>query len=128
MTAPIDTPAEPSVDFAQEAPDRWLERLRSSGAVRQAAIGELHTLLLKAARFEVDRRRSTLPHLRGGDFEDLSQQAADDALIAVLAKLDDFRGESRFTTWAYKFDSRRKLRTALAARGFATGGDREEEQ
>jgi RNA polymerase sigma-70 factor, ECF subfamily len=42
-------------------------------------------------------------HLRGGDQEDLAQQSANDALVAILGKLDDFRGESRFTTWAYKF-------------------------
>jgi RNA polymerase sigma-70 factor (ECF subfamily) len=30
-------------------------------------------------------------------------QSADDALVAVLAKLDSYRGESKFTTWAYKF-------------------------
>jgi RNA polymerase sigma-70 factor (ECF subfamily) len=59
--------------------------------------------LLRAARFEVNRRRDSLTHLRGGDEDDLAQQCADDALVAVLAKLDDFRGESRFTTWAYKF-------------------------
>jgi RNA polymerase sigma-70 factor (ECF subfamily) len=41
--------------------------------------------------------------LRGADLDDLAQQSADDALVAVLRKLDDFRGESRFTTWAYKF-------------------------
>ena len=35
--------------------------------------------------------------------EDLATQAADDALMAILAKLDSFRGASRFTTWAYKF-------------------------
>ena len=44
-----------------------------------------------------------LPHLRGNDLEDIANQAADDALVSVLARLDDFRGESRFTTWAYKF-------------------------
>ena len=44
-----------------------------------------------------------LPHLRGDDYDDLAQQSADDALVAILRKLDDFRGESRFTTWAYKF-------------------------
>jgi RNA polymerase sigma-70 factor, ECF subfamily len=103
MTAPIDTPAEPSVDLIEAAPDRWPQRLRSAGADRQVAIAELHALLLKASRFEVERRRSTLPHLRGDDFDDLAQQAADDALVAIMAKLDDFRGESRFTTWAYKF-------------------------
>jgi RNA polymerase sigma-70 factor, ECF subfamily len=66
-------------------------------------VAELHALLLKAARFEVGRRAAALPHLRGGDQEDLAQQAADDALMAILGKLDEFRGESRFTTWAYKF-------------------------
>jgi RNA polymerase sigma-70 factor, ECF subfamily len=30
-------------------------------------------------------------------------QAADDALSAITDKLDAFRGDSRFTTWAYKF-------------------------
>jgi DNA-directed RNA polymerase specialized sigma24 family protein len=30
-------------------------------------------------------------------------QSADDALVAVLRKLDGFRGDSRFTTWVYKF-------------------------
>ncbi len=64
---------------------------------------DLHALLLKAARFEIGRRAADLSHLRGGDEEDLAQQAADDALIAVLGKLEEFRGESRFTTWAYKF-------------------------
>jgi RNA polymerase sigma-70 factor (ECF subfamily) len=44
-----------------------------------------------------------LPHLRGADHDDLAQQSADDALLAILSKLDDFRGEARFTTWAYKF-------------------------
>src|SRR3954454_2958312 len=74
----------------------WLDRLTGSAPLREAAIGELHDLLLKAARFELRRRGAA-------DQEDLAQQAADDALVAVLGKLDDFRGESRFTTWAYKF-------------------------
>ncbi len=60
-------------------------------------------LLLKAARFEVHRRRTAFEHTHDSDREDLAQQSADDALMAVLNKLSDFRGESRFTTWAYKF-------------------------
>jgi RNA polymerase sigma-70 factor (ECF subfamily) len=81
----------------------WLRRLRADGPERARAIGELRELLLRAARFEVNRRRARMAHLRGGDHDDLAQQSADDALIAVLAKLDDYRGDSRFTTWAYKF-------------------------
>ena len=81
----------------------WIDRLSAAGRERDAGIAALHALLLKAARFEVDRRRAVFPHLRGNDYDDLAHQSADDALVAVLSKLDDFRGDSRFTTWAYKF-------------------------
>lgn len=103
MTTPIETPAESVSRPAVEDSRIWVQRLRSSGAGHDLAVAELHQLLLKAARFEVGRRGDMLPHLRGGDLDDLAQQSADDALIAVLRKLDEFRGESRFTTWAYKF-------------------------
>jgi RNA polymerase sigma-70 factor (ECF subfamily) len=81
----------------------WLRDLRSDGRTRDEAIARLHALLLRSARFECARRRPTLPHLRGNDLEDIANQAADDALLSVLARLDDFRGASRFTTWVYKF-------------------------
>jgi RNA polymerase sigma-70 factor, ECF subfamily len=81
----------------------WLRDLRSDGRTRDGAIARLHALLLRAARFECARRRPALPHLRGNDLDDVANQAADDALVSVLARLDDFRGASRFTTWVYKF-------------------------
>jgi RNA polymerase sigma-70 factor (ECF subfamily) len=81
----------------------WVSALQASGRQRHEAVGRLHELLLRAARFEVNRRRPTLSHLRGDDFDDLAMQSADDALVAVLSKLDGYRGESKFTTWAYKF-------------------------
>jgi RNA polymerase sigma-70 factor, ECF subfamily len=80
----------------------WLRSLRGVGT-REAAIARLHALLLRAARFEVARRRRMLPHLRGNELDDIAHEAADDALISALRRLDDFRGASRFTTWAYKF-------------------------
>jgi RNA polymerase sigma-70 factor (ECF subfamily) len=81
----------------------WVRSLRGVSPDRERALSRLHELLLKAARFEVARRRAALPHVRGNDLEDLAVQAADDALVSVLRRLDDFRGASRFTTWAYKF-------------------------
>ena len=81
----------------------WLDDLRADGARRDAAVVRLHAVLLKAARFEIARRRGAFPHLRGNDLDDLALQSADDALVAVLARLDEFRGLSQFTTWAYKF-------------------------
>lgn len=81
----------------------WLRDLRADGAVKDEAVARLHALLLRAARFEVARRRPTLPHLRGNELDDIAVEAANDALMSVLARLDDFRGASRFTTWVYKF-------------------------
>lgn len=81
----------------------WLSALRSHGAEREIASERLHALLLKAARFELNRRRPALAHVRGEELDDLAAQAADDALMSILGKLDEFRGASRFTTWAYKF-------------------------
>ena len=81
----------------------WLQDLHEHGPAREAAIERLHALLLRAARFEVARRRPHHPHLRGDEFGEIALEAADDALMSVLARLDDFRGDSRFTTWVYKF-------------------------
>jgi RNA polymerase sigma-70 factor, ECF subfamily len=81
----------------------WLEALRSDGPEREDAVRCLHALLLRGARFELSRRRAALAHVRLDELEDLAMQATDDALTAILAKLGEFRGASRFTTWAYKF-------------------------
>jgi RNA polymerase sigma-70 factor (ECF subfamily) len=99
----------PSLSEAQLTPGpdaesrTWLMELRTDGGRGENARRRLHELLLRAARFEIGRRRGALPHLRGGDFDDLANQAANDAMLAILGKLDSYRGESRFTTWAYKF-------------------------
>jgi RNA polymerase sigma-70 factor, ECF subfamily len=86
-----------------EQSDLLIDSLRSDGPAYDDAVEELHALLLRAARHEVSRRRGALHHVRGEELEDIAMQAADDALVAVLGKLDEFRGASRFTTWAYKF-------------------------
>jgi RNA polymerase sigma-70 factor, ECF subfamily len=80
-----------------------LDALRATGPARDAAIGELHALLLHGAHHELRRRRDALADVSRDELDDLANQAADDALAAILAKLDTFRGASRFTTWAYKF-------------------------
>jgi RNA polymerase sigma-70 factor (ECF subfamily) len=77
----------------------WVRALSGVGREREQAIERLHALLLRAARFEVGRRRASA----GGELDDLAMQAADDALVAIMSKLHTFRGDSRFTTWAYKF-------------------------
>jgi RNA polymerase sigma-70 factor, ECF subfamily len=103
VAAMESTLSVPSAVPADGETREWLRCLRATGAERDAAIARLHALLLRATRFEVARRRPTLPHLRGGDLDDIANQAADDALMGVLRRLDDFRGASRFSTWVYKF-------------------------
>jgi RNA polymerase sigma-70 factor (ECF subfamily) len=77
-----------------------LNGLRSSGRAYDEACARLHELLLRAARFEISRRARGLT---AAEAEDLANEAADDALVAVLRRLDDFQGLSRLTTWVYKF-------------------------
>ncbi|HET9966770.1 MAG TPA: sigma-70 family RNA polymerase sigma factor, partial [Streptosporangiaceae bacterium] len=72
------------------------------GPPREAALARLHEMLVRIARGEVGRRAPRL-RLAGPELDDLAYQAAADALIAITGKLGQFRGESRFTTWAYKF-------------------------
>jgi RNA polymerase sigma-70 factor, ECF subfamily len=80
----------------------WLRRLSGDVRERQAAERELHARLVRIALAEV-RRRSASTAVTGPELDDVAHQAAGDAMIAILAKLDGFRGESRFITWAYRF-------------------------
>jgi RNA polymerase sigma-70 factor (ECF subfamily) len=100
---PLQVAPAPAPAVLDDDSREWLQGLHAEGAARDEAVARLHALLLRAARFEVSRRRASVPHLRGDDLDDLATQAADDALMSVLRRLDDFRGASRFTTWAYKF-------------------------
>jgi len=109
VTLPVVEPGAPDLALTQRPPSlddesrAWLDDLRTVGRTKDEAIARLHALLLRAARFEIARRRVTMPHLRGDELDDLAAEAADDAVVSVLRRLDDFRGLSRFSTWAYKF-------------------------
>src|ERR1700753_106504 len=92
--------AKPPLD---EVSARGIEGLRDKGARRERTVGELREVLLKVARRQVHNGRAQLGYATGPEVDDIAQQAADDALIAISGALDSFRGESRFTTWAYKF-------------------------
>lgn len=82
---------------------QWVEQLRAGHPRHDQAVSRLHALLLRVALHELSRRRAQLGSIAGVEFGDLAQQAADDALMSIMKRLEDFRGLSRFTTWAYKF-------------------------
>jgi RNA polymerase sigma-70 factor (ECF subfamily) len=95
-------PTTPDV-IPPRSDDAWIADLSDQGPAGQQALGRLRELLLRATRHQVWRLRDLLPGAGTGELEDLAQQAANDALIAVLRQLGTFEGRSRFTTWAYKF-------------------------
>jgi RNA polymerase sigma-70 factor, ECF subfamily len=81
----------------------WLEQLQPEHPRHDQTVAALHSIVRRMARQELARRRRQLPALTGREFDDVAQQAANDALFNVLNKLEAFRGLSRFTTWVYKF-------------------------
>jgi RNA polymerase sigma-70 factor, ECF subfamily len=105
-----------SVTASRSAGDRllddesrdWLRCLANDGQdgrsriERERCLAQLHGMLVRAARAEL-RRRSGTARIEGHEREDMAHQAADDAMLAIIRKLGEFRGESQFTTWAYKF-------------------------
>jgi len=84
--------------------------------LQEAAIADLRDLLLRAALYFFSHN---LDDLRGLDREEILQRAEDcaqNALLLVLEHLPDFRGDSKFTTWAYKFAINVTLTTARRER------------
>ena len=97
----------------------WVTALRGPTAMRDEATAELHALLLRGARFKLTHVHHALDHVSSEALDRLAIEAADAALGDVLARLDDFRGTSRFTTWASKFvlrEARLRLRNVPARR------------
>jgi len=79
---------------------RWVEQLHADHPAHDDAVARLHDVLRRAAVHELRRRRAAL---EGPELDDVAQQCADDAMMSILKRIDDFQGLSRFTTWAYKF-------------------------
>jgi len=95
---------------------RWVDGLADRGVDHERTCRELHAILLRAAKVEV-AQRCNAHHLSGADLDDIACQAASDALLLIIRKAGEFRGESRFTTWATRFvgfEVRAKLRQHAA--------------
>ena len=106
-----ELPARPPRASGRAVPAHWLDaesrawwaRLHGAEQVRNRAIAELHERLRREALFHIRLRARGRPEFPNSDRDDLAVMAADDALLAVMRKLDDFRGDSQFWTWARRF-------------------------
>lgn len=110
--APTDATGPAPVDAApgpRRLPEKldpesveWVRTLSSEGAGYEEACGRLHALLLRIAFGEANRRGPRYG-ITGPELDDIAHQAAADALLSISRKIGEFRGDSRFTTWAFKF-------------------------
>ncbi|WP_432163609.1 sigma-70 family RNA polymerase sigma factor [Streptomyces tendae] len=81
----------------------WVAALEhEDGPQYEEACGRLHTLLVRIAMDDVFRRGPRY-RIQGPELNDLAHQAADDALMRITRKIHDYRGDAKFTTWAFRF-------------------------
>ncbi len=95
----------------------WVDGLTDRGPRRERTCSDLYAILLRAAKFEL-RQRSSAARVGGTDLDDIAYQAASDALLSVMRRAREFRGDSKFTTWATRFvafEVTAKLRQHVAA-------------
>ena len=83
--------------------EEWLYDLKETGEAQEQAIADLQNILLRAALYLFNRNAGELTGLARDEVSKLAEDCAQEALIAILNHLSDFRGDSKFTTWAYKF-------------------------
>ena len=73
--------------------EEWLEALRPPR--NEDALEELRAVLVRGLEATLRKRIDR-------DVEPLAEDFAQDALLRILDRMDSFRGESKFTTWAQK--------------------------
>lgn len=108
----------------------WVDGLARGGVDHERTCRDLHAILLGAAKFEVAQRRSA-HQVGGADLEDIACEAASDALMLIIRKAGEFRGESKFTTWATRFvgfEVRAKLRRHVSRHRRVGSADEHGEQ
>lgn len=83
--------------------EEWLSELRSGNLVQEEAIADLRQILLRATLYTFHHRLSGISNKNQQEVLQFAEDCAQEALLAVLEHLADFRGDSKFTTWVYKF-------------------------
>jgi RNA polymerase sigma-70 factor (ECF subfamily) len=101
----------------------WLHDLSASGALQEAAITDLRDLLLRATLYFFSRNPGDLQGLDRDEIAQRAEDCAQDALIAMLDHLAEFRGDSQFSTWAYKFAINKAMMSARRERWKGTSLD-----
>ena len=78
--------------------DQWISDLSTDGAPREAALEDLHAIILRGLPFALSRWLSP----SNPQFDSLTEEVAQETLLRVLDQLHTFEGRSMFTTWVHK--------------------------
>ena len=78
--------------------EEWIYALREAGPQQEAALSDLHTIILAGLPYALSKYLSS----DNPNFEPLAEHTAQETLLRVLDKLETFEGRSQFTTWVHK--------------------------
>jgi RNA polymerase sigma-70 factor, ECF subfamily len=83
--------------------DEWIAALIQPGEAQTAALQDLREFLRRAVFVYLRDKRTDLTHHALADLHEMAEDFAQEALLTIQHNLDHFRGDARFTTWAYRF-------------------------
>jgi RNA polymerase sigma-70 factor (ECF subfamily) len=83
------------------APESLPTLLRAAGPGRDAAAQQLRELLVRAALAYLARQQYPVEAFGADTYLSIAEDYAQEAVAIILRRLGTYRGESRFTTWAY---------------------------
>lgn len=89
--------------MAKRTNEEWLQALRQSGEEQAQALEELRDYLLRVAMVYLRDRRPELSGLASSELREMAKDFVQEALLSIQDNLDTFRGDSKFTTWTYRF-------------------------
>lgn len=81
--------------------EQWLSDLKADETIRDAAIQDLLIWLERRLLFYF-RERSDLARQNSEELRQMAADFAQDSVLIILKKLEQFEGRSKFTTWAAK--------------------------
>ena len=103
--------------MSERSNDGWIAALNDQDPLAQAeALSDLRKRLQRSIYFYLSQDRSDLRGLAAQELAQMAEDLAQDATLRVMANLDNFRGESRFTTWANKIAVRLAISDLRRAR------------
>jgi RNA polymerase sigma-70 factor (ECF subfamily) len=85
----------------QRSNSEWLLALRAGDQNQAVALAELRELVLGAILKFLSRNETPGGSSLGHDLHQMAEDCAQETVILIQSKLEQFRGESKFTTWAY---------------------------